>query len=481
MKVSKKLLGSAKMLVLAICFVFLCSILVAPLHASLSAARDLSGRWQSSVSSTYYEMDPSDPTTRMDDVTGTFSMDISQQGSQITIVLSLNPSSWTTDNAYYQNLGIPGVPPVAGEIEFSGTVSAASFSAEETGSQLTSEQLTGTFTTDIITATLSGTAETTDQNGIIVTLTSSSTSEPTLSATNSPSTTNEPLASRYYGNIASVKGQALTGDANGNTQLSAGQIVSGTEVHTGSDGIVAFETPNQGGTVYLGANSDAGWVGLTSEPAPNNGITYMIYPPTSSGTIFPNGAEQLTEMKYSVPLDIALAVLVFSHPLGEAAAIGLFVEGGAFLIPNGVAYVKETISHLLIVPQGAFAGENTEYAVSVFSNGTTLIQVIDGPVIFMDATTNNTVTVDTGKELTLPPAQQTGFSASDLQSYVTTLDSTSVNQWWKQTSTSAFSLSGFMGSSVVLVIVAVVVVIVVAATAAFVMKKRKVNNQIHAS
>ena len=147
---------------------------------------------------------------------------------------------------------------------------------------------------------------------------------------------------------------------------------------------MAFETPNQGGTVYLGANSDAGWVGLTSEPAPDNGITYMIYPPTSSGTIFPNGAEQLTEMKYSVPLDIALAVLVFSHPLGEAAAIGLFVEGGAFLIPNGVAYVKETVSHLIVVPQGAFAGENTEYTVNVFSNGTTLIQVFDGPVIFMD-------------------------------------------------------------------------------------------------
>ena len=80
MKISKKLLGSAKMLVLAICFVFLCSMTVTPLHASLSPARDLSGRWQSSVSGTYYEMDPSDPATRMDDVTGTFSMDISSAG-----------------------------------------------------------------------------------------------------------------------------------------------------------------------------------------------------------------------------------------------------------------------------------------------------------------------------------------------------------------------------------------------------------------
>ena len=120
----------------------------------------------------------------MDDVTGTFSMDISQQGSQITIVLSLNPSSWTTDNAYYQNLEESRVFLLSqAKLNSQERYRLASFSAEETGSQLTSEQLTGTFTTDIITATLSGTAETTDQNGIIVTLTSSSTSEPTLSPT----------------------------------------------------------------------------------------------------------------------------------------------------------------------------------------------------------------------------------------------------------------------------------------------------------
>ncbi len=452
---------------------------VTPLHASLSPARDLSGRWTSSASGTYYEMDPSDPSTRMDDVTGTFAMDITQQGSQITIALYLNPSSWTTDNTYYQNLGVPGVPPVAGEIDFSGTISSSSFTAQETGSQLTSEQLTGTFTTDFITATLSGTAETTDQNGIVVTLTSSTTSGPTLSPTATPSTM---LASRYYGNVASVKGQASISSTSGNTPLSTGKIVSGTEILTGDNGIVAFEPPNQGGTVYLGANSDAGWVGLTSEPAPDNGIQYIIYPRVSTGTIFPNGAEQLSDLKYSIPLDVALAVLVFSNPIGEAAAVGLIVEGGAFVIPNGVAYIKETISHLIAVPQGGIAGENTEYTVSVASDGTTTVQVLDGPVYFMDPISNSTVTVNTNQVLTLPPAQQNGFTTEELQSDKSTLDSSSVNHWWTQTSTGTLSLNTSLNLTwVIAVIVAVIIVVVVAAVAASVVRKRRVIRQIHES
>ncbi|MGA2386548.1 MAG: hypothetical protein ABSG33_08445 [Candidatus Bathyarchaeia archaeon] len=287
------------------------------------------------------------------------------------------------------------------------------------------------------------------------------------------------LAARYYGGVGSVKGQAT--DANGNTPLSTGQIVSGTEIQTGSNGIVGFEPPNQGGEVYLGANSDAGWVGLTSEPAPDNGITYMIYPLVSSGTIFPNGNEQLSDLKYSIPLDIALAVLVFSHPLGQAAAVGLFVEGGAFLIPNGVAYIKETVSHLIAVPQGALAGENTEYTVNVSSDGTTAVQVIAGPVIFMDPISNNTITVNTNQVLTLPSAQQNGFTANELQSYVSSLTPSSVNQWWTQASASTFSLNDLMSQNVIIAIVAVVVIVALAAVVATVVRKRKVIKQIHES
>ena len=479
---SNRFSRSTKITALVVCLVMFFAFEVTPLHAQLSAARNLTGTWQSSSPGTYYEMDPFGTGIRQADVTGTFTMDITQQDNEITIALYLNPISWVVDPAFTQMYGsdVTGAPPVAGEIDFSGTVSSSSFTANETGSQLTSEQLTGTFTTDIITATLSGTAEQTDQNGIVVTLTSSATPAPTLSQTTTPSPTNPQLAARYYGDITSVKGQAWTNGKNGNTPLSTGQTVSGTELLTGDDGIVAFEPPNMGGTVYLGANSDAGWVGLTSEPAPDNGIQYMIYPQVSSGVIFPNGAEQLAEMKYSIPLDVAIAVLVFSEPLGQAAAVGLFIEGGAFLIPNGVAYVKETVSHLIAVPQGALAGENTEYTVNVFSNGTTTVQVIDGPVYFMDPATNNTVVVNTNQVLTLPPAQQSGFSTQELQSDVSTLNSASVDQWWTQGSASTFSLNGFTSQTIKLTIVAAVIIIAVVAVLTSVMRKRA-TRQIHKS
>jgi len=478
-KVTDLFLKRRKAIAVVICVLLLSASQITPLFAQLSPARDLTGTWQSSASGMYYDMDPSDSSTRMNDITATFSLDITQQGSQITIILNLNPISWVTDNAYWQEYQMSGVPPVGGgSIEFTGTVSSSSFTADEQGSQLTQEHLAGTFTTDIITATLSGTAEQTDQNGIVVTLTSSSTPGPTLSSTATPSTTNQPLASRYYVGIASVKGQAWTSSASGNTLLSKGQIVSGTEILTGNSGIVAFEPPNQGGTVYLGANSDAGWVGLTSEPAPDNGITYMIYPLVSSGTIFPNGAEQLTEMKYAIPLDIAIAVLVFSHPLGEAAAVALFVEGGAFLIPNGVAYVKETVSHFLAVPQGGLAGDNTEYTVNVFSNGTTLVQVIDGPVIFMDPVTNNTVTVNTNQMLTLPPSGPSGFSEQDLQSDKSAFNSASMNQWWTQTTPNALNgIANFLSNEEPIILAVVVLAIIIAVAAVVASMRRKTKLQ----
>lgn len=171
--ISEPFVKSTKIATLAICAVLMLSIFGTPLFAQLTPARDLSGTWQSAVSGTYYDMDPSDSNARMNDVTATFAMDITQKGSQITITLYLNPSKWVTDNTYWQTYGISGVPPVGGgSIEFTGTVSSSSFSADEQGSQLTQEHLAGTFTSDIITATLTGTSETTDQNGIVVTQTS---------------------------------------------------------------------------------------------------------------------------------------------------------------------------------------------------------------------------------------------------------------------------------------------------------------------
>ncbi len=459
------------MTTLAICALLLFSIEVTPVFAQLTPARDLTGTWQSAASSMYYDMDPSDSSTRMNDITSTFAMYITQQGSQITITLNLNPTSWVTDNAYWQEYQMSGVPPVGGgSIEFTGTVSSSSFSADEQGSQLTQEHLDGTFTTNIITATLTGTSETTAQNGIIVSRTSSPTSGPT-SNPSSPTATSQPLASRFYGNIGSIKGSAYSKTANGNAPLSSGQIPTGTEILTGDNGVIAFAPPNQGGTVYLGANSDAGWVSLTSEPAPDSKIAYLVYPPVSRGIIFPNGYSEFKDMLISMPIDVTIAVAVFSEAILPAAAVALVVEGGAFLIPNGIAYVKETVSHLIVVPQGALAGENTEYTVNV-SNSETVVQVIDGPVVFIDPITNNTITVQTNQVLTLPAGQQGGFSKQALQNDVSTFNPSSVNQWWTQT-TSTSPLTGIMNEPIILAVLIAVIAIAIAATVSTVAKRRK--------
>ena len=478
-KISNSFCSSPKIITAFIIFLLVFAAQLTPLNAQLSSARDLTGTWQSSIFGMYYDMDPSDSNTRMNDVTATFSMDITQQGSQITIILNLNPTSWKTDNAYWQQYQMSGVPPAGGgSIEFIGTVSSSSFTADEQGSQLTQEHLAGTFTNDIITATLTGTSETTDQNGIVVTRISSSTSVPTQAPTNTPLTTNQ-ATSRYFGNMQVTKGQAWTKNANVNTPISSGKIASGTEMLTGDNSIVAFNPPNQGGTVYLGANSDAGWVALTSQPAPDNGIVYSIYPPVSSGVIFPNGIEQLKEMAYTIPLEAAIAVGVFGETVGLSLAVAVVVEGGVFLITNGIAYIKETTSHLVAVPQGALAGLNTEYVVNVSSNGTTTVQVINGPVIFMDPSTNNTVTINTNQMLTLPPATQSGFSAQNLHSDVSTFNPASTSQWWTQTTTGASILDNLSSQPIILVALVLLIAIAIAVPASAVAKRTKKNKLHH--
>ena len=242
-KVISRFLKSIKVITIVLCAVLLFSIQIVPLSAQLNSARDLTGTWQSSLSGTYYDMDPSDSSTRMNDITATFTMDITQQGSQIDIILSSNIVSYRTDSAYYNEYGFDGVPEAGGmSIEFVGTVSSSSFSADEQGSQLTQEHLSGTFTSDIITATLTGTSETSDTNGIVVTRTSSPTSGPTVAPTQAPtSAPSTQPTSRYYGNIGTLKGQSTFTDSNGETSAaSAGQIYSGTEISTGDNAIVTF-------------------------------------------------------------------------------------------------------------------------------------------------------------------------------------------------------------------------------------------------
>ena len=241
--------------------ILMVGIFVTPIYAQLSPTRDLTGTWRSGVSGTYYSMDPSDSTMRMDDITATFKMDINQQGNAISIVFYTYPTSWKTNAAYWDMYGMNGVPPVSGgDILFKGTVSGASFSADEyPASPSTQEHLSGTFTTDIITATLTGLLDTSDTNGIIVLREGSSATVPPMAT---PAPTPALPTSSNLASVTQVQGITWLSETAlpPNTQS---QIGTGTEVQTGNDGVVGFNYPDQGGTLYLGANSDAG-MGVSS-------------------------------------------------------------------------------------------------------------------------------------------------------------------------------------------------------------------------
>jgi len=270
--------------------ILLFAALITPLHA-LTPARDLTGTWKNTISETYYEMDPSDPTTRMNDVTVTYSMVITQSGNSINIVLNVYESSWITDTAYWNEYDMSGVPPVGyNQIVLTGTVSGASFTTDEMGASTgTAEHLAGTFTTDIITATLTGNAETTDTNGIIVLLSgSSATMPPTATATPIPSPTPTPTlpTSDNLGSVSLVQGSGWFANT-GAPVTTQSQIGTGTEIQTGNDSntIVGFNYPDMGGTVYLGTNSDVGWVYLEPQTDPITGnISYTAVPPPTTGT-----------------------------------------------------------------------------------------------------------------------------------------------------------------------------------------------------
>ena len=61
-----------KIIAVVICVLLLAASQITPLFAQINPARDLTGTWQSSASGMYYDMDPSDSSTRMNDVTATF-------------------------------------------------------------------------------------------------------------------------------------------------------------------------------------------------------------------------------------------------------------------------------------------------------------------------------------------------------------------------------------------------------------------------
>ena len=136
---------------------------------------------------------------------------------------------------------------------------------------------------------------------------------------------------------------------------------------------------------------------------------------------------------------------------------------------------------LVQVSQGFLQGEDTEYTINADLNGATTVQVIAGPVVFLDPITNNTITIQTNQMLTLPAAQPNGFSNLDLQNDVSTSNSASTSQWWTQGTANTSSSDAFMGVPLILLFAALAIIIAVVAVLSVVMSRRKVRSQIYAS
>jgi hypothetical protein len=486
--------------------ILLFAAMITPLHA-LTPARDLTGTWKNAIPEKYYEMDSFDPTMRMNDVSVTYNMIITQSGNSINIILNVNELSSVTDPAYLNEYGYGGVPIVGfNQIAFTGTVSSASFTADEMGSSTgNAEHLAGTFTTDIITATLTGNSETTDTNGIIVLRDGSSATMPPI-ATTAPTATPTPApalpTSGNLGSVSQVQGSAHFADT-GAPVTTQSPIGTGAEIQTGSDTIVGFNYPDQGGTVYLGANSDAAWVYPQPQTDPTTGhITYTVVPSPTTGSIpFETGLEsdEFGQVAVMLPIEIGVGILILGETL-PVALTGAAVVEGTLLLGTGIAYIHEQLSpqegtcdvRPVQVPQGLVMGAGTEYVVTV-SNGSTTIQVIDGSVLFVDQYTNSSITIVANQMLTLPSGVQTGFSVQDLQSDVSAFDASSINQWWTQTTPTATpttptatpiitatpttktlnGITNFLSQPIFLAVIILVIIIVIAAV--LVVARRKTH------
>ncbi len=491
--------------------VLLFAAFVTPLHA-LTPARDLTGTWKNTIFETYYEMDPSDPTTRMNDVKVTYSMVITQSGNSINILLNVYESSWVTDSAYSNYYDMSGVPPVGyNQIVLSGTISGASFTTDEIGGNTgTAEHLAGTFTNDIITATLTGNSETTDTNGITVLRSgSSATMPPTAAATPIPTPVPSPAlpSSDNLGSVGLVQGSAWFANT-GASVTTQSKVGTGAEIQTGnnSNTIVGFNYPDLGGTVYLGANSDAGWVYLEPQTDPITGnLSYTAVPPTTTGTFsYSEGIdpEEFGQAGASLAAEVAVGLVFMATTGAPITLTGALVVEGTILLGTGIAYIHEQLSpqegtydvRPVQVPQGLVMGEGTDYVVQV-SNGWTTIQVISGSVIFIDQYSNNSINIAANQMLMLPPSQAlVGFSLQNLQSYKSTFDSTSINEWWIQitptatpagptdatlvatpTTNAVYGFTNFLSSTLFLIFILLILVTIIAAV--LVTKRRKTQSR----
>ncbi len=262
-------------------------------------------------------------------------------------------------------------------------------------------------------------------------------------------------------------------NSGGETSLtSKSQVGAGSQVRTGDNSIVSFEYPDQGGVVVFGGNTEVRWVGLESHPAPDVPVSFTTIPQDVEHT-FDWGEEGMELLKWT--LAGAGAEMILTGAVNPYLLAGeVAVHGGIILVHYGQFYIKENgWPQMFQIPQGFLQGKSTEYAVTV-TNSSSVIQVIEGPVVFLDPITSNSITLNSGQQLTLPAPQENGFSQQSLQSGSSVFNSASTDQWWTA-ATSNSPISFLTDNSAVLaaIIVLIVVVIIVAAVGTSKRKKRQ--------
>ena len=122
--------------------------------------------------------------------------------------------------------------------------------------------------------------------------------------------------------------------------------------------------------MYLGANSDAGWVYLQPQTDPTTGnITYTVVPSPTTGSIpFETGLEsdEFGQIAVTLPIEIVVGMLILGETL-PIALTGAAVVEGTLLLGTGIAYIHEQLSpqegtcdvRPVQVPQGMVMGDGT--------------------------------------------------------------------------------------------------------------------------
>jgi hypothetical protein len=252
---------------------------------------------------------------------------------------------------------------------------------------------------------------------------------PSVSSTPTTSATSSPTETYTWGTVGLLRGSAAFMDPNTGQYVSMTTdrgVTSGNIIKTTSnDALMQFSYPDGKGVVDFGSNSEFQFVGIQQQTSTDGTLKLDATVPPLTNT-------------YTGPYEEGL----IDEGLGP---LGIFLGGALHglrgVVVDGILYLIEGIGHFkghsantenvepVAVSQGYLIPMGTEYTVNSSSQGTT-INVITGPLVFLDWRTGNTVTLESGQSLTLQNSGQSGFTSQQLQSNVSNLDTASVNQWW---------------------------------------------------